>query len=265
MADRISLIPQPTSADIGDLRSGYAKTLSGTLEPYIEELVSYDATAYLILNDGETIGYCFISSKKVLLQFHVLPEKAYLAEDAFAYLVSHGLIEKALVLTRDPLCLALCMDWQKDVSVRCHLFADGVDLPAPPPGSAGTAFRHAVAADIPAIRAACGDFHDFLDYTLEDSIEREEIFVLLEGSDILASGVISGRNALHPYVDIGMCVSEAHRRRGIGTYIVTKLRDYCHRMGWVPGASCQSTNIASKRTLEKAGMINRDRVLEIAF
>jgi len=100
---------------------------------------------------------------------------------------------------------------------------------------------------------------------VEASIERGEIFVLYSGTEVLGTGVISGKDSQPPYVDIGMCVNEARRMQGVGTHIVLKLREHCWERGWVPGASCQSSNLASKKTLEKAGMVSRDRVLEVSF
>lgn len=265
MTHRIDLVAVPSAGRIDSMKEEYAATLSGPLEPYIEEQISYGGTAREILCDGEPAGYCVISGKKVLLQFYVRPDRMACAEEAFAHLVSHSLIDKALVLTRDPLCLSLALDLKKSVTVRCHLFSDEGDIPASSPAFAGTSFRAAGVGDIPAIRAACGDFHDFLHYTLEGSIERGEIFVLYSGTEVLGTGVISGQDSQPPYVDIGMCVNEHRRKQGVGTHIVTKLREHCRARGWIPGASCQSANTASKKTLEKAGMASRDRVLEIVF
>jgi hypothetical protein len=208
----ITLLDRFTKQDIEKVRTSYAASLSGPLEPYIEELIGYSGAYRLIAWNGQPIGYCCISQKRTLLQFHVCREHISLAEAAFDHLLSQNLVEKALVLTRDPLCLSLSMDFHKSVSVRCHLFTEDGDLPCFSPEFDETVFRIAGPADIPAIRAACGDFHDFLHYTLEGSIERGEIFVLLSGADLLGSGVISGRNSQAPHVDIGMCVGEAHQR-----------------------------------------------------
>ena len=137
-----------------------------------------------------------MSRKKVLLQFYVRSGRIGCAEEAFFHLVTDGLIDKALVLTRDPLCISLAMDLKKSVHVQCHLFSDGKDMPAPSPQFAGTTFRAATLGDVPAIRAACGDFHDFLHYTLEGSIGRGEIFALYSGTEVLGTGVISDRKSV---------------------------------------------------------------------
>ncbi len=265
MGVTIALRREPSLERVAELKAGYAAEIAGPLEPYIEELIGYGGTAHTILGGGVPIGYCIVSANKVLLQFYVLPDNLLCAEEAFRQIVAQRIVDKALVITYDPLCLSLAMDLHKNVTVRCHLFADGGTEPSPVSRFDKTAFRMAELADIPVIRAACGDFHDFLHYTLEGSVAAGEIFVLYSGAELLGTGVISGKNSSPPWVDIGMCVSESHRMQGVGTHIVLKLREHCRERGWISGASCQSTNTASKKTLEKAGMVSRDRVLEVTF
>lgn len=205
MGVTIALRREPSLERVAELKAGYAAEIAGRLEPYIEELIGYGGTAYTILGGGVPIGYCIVSANKVLLQFYVLPDNLSCAEEAFRQIVAQRIVDKALVITYDPLCLSLAMDLHKN------------------------------------------------------------IFVLYSGAELLGTGVISGKNSSPPWVDIGMCVSESHRMQGVGTHIVLKLREHCRERGWISGASCQSTNTASKKTLEKAGMVSRDRVLEVTF
>jgi len=205
MGVTIALRREPSLERVAELKAGYAAEIAGPLEPYIEELIGYGGTAHTILGGGVPIGYCIVSANKVLLQFYVLPDNLLCAEEAFRQIVAQRIVDKALVITYDPLCLSLAMDLHKN------------------------------------------------------------IFVLYSGAELLGTGVISGKNSSPPWVDIGMCVSESHRMQGVGTHIVLKLREHCRERGWISGASCQSTNTASKKTLEKAGMVSRDRVLEVTF
>ena len=65
--------------------------------------------------------------------------------------------------------------------------------------------------------------------------------------------------------DIGMIVAEKYRNQGLGTYIVTKLKEYCDRHNQVPVCACPYLNNTSKKTLEKAGFITRHRVIRFEF
>jgi len=62
-----------------------------------------------------------------------------------------------------------------------------------------------------------------------------------------------------------MEVIEAFRRRGLGSYLVQELKRACYELGAVPGARCSPTNIASRRTLQRAGFVPFAQILIGAF
>ena len=251
--------------DVAEFRKQYIRSIGGRPEMFLEELVGYAVDVYTVSSNDEVRGYFCASPKKTLLQFFVVDDVLPRLQEIFSEMLSRGYIEKALVLTRDRVTLAGCMDFLKEVSVDSYLFEEGGHIPTVTLDITEPVFRVATLSDAPAIRAACGDFHDFLHYTLEGSITMGDIFVLLSGESVLGTGVIGSKDFEHPYVDIGMCVNEAYRKKNIGTYMITKLREECHKQGWIPGASCKSDNVASRKTLEKAGMISKDRLLRVTF
>jgi GNAT superfamily N-acetyltransferase len=57
-----------------------------------------------------------------------------------------------------------------------------------------------------------------------------------------------------PYGDIYMEVAEPFRRRGCGSYLVQELKRICREGGHLPAARIGTDNIASQRTLQRAGM-----------
>ncbi len=59
----------------------------------------------------------------------------------------------------------------------------------------------------------------------------------------------------HPYCDISMHIHEEHRRRGLGAYIVQELKRLAYEMGGIPAARCDPNNVASRKTLQKAGLV----------
>jgi GNAT superfamily N-acetyltransferase len=64
-----------------------------------------------------------------------------------------------------------------------------------------------------------------------------------------------------PYGDIHMEVAEPFRRRGYGSYLVQELKRRCYEMGKVPAARCPVSNVASRATLQKAGLLPSARIL----
>jgi hypothetical protein len=58
-----------------------------------------------------------------------------------------------------------------------------------------------------------------------------------------------------PYTDIYMDVGEPFRRRGFGSYLVQELKGLAYELGSVPCARCSPENVASRKTLQKAGLV----------
>jgi GNAT superfamily N-acetyltransferase len=59
----------------------------------------------------------------------------------------------------------------------------------------------------------------------------------------------------HPYCDLAMEIVADHRRRGLGAYFVQELKRRAYALGGIPAARCSPDNIASRRTLQKAGFV----------
>lgn len=100
---------------------------------------------------------------------------------------------------------------------------------------------------------------------LEEQIVKEEIFVLYSNDILIAAGVAQKVFPSMNYYDISMIVKVDCRNKGIGTYIITKLRETCCRHNIVPICGYWYYNYASKRTLEKAGFISNHRIITFNF
>lgn len=105
---------------------------------------------------------------------------------------------------------------------------------------AGAAFRATTDADTETL-ASLG---------LDDSAGW---LVTLDGEIAGAGGVLYHYN--RPYGDVYMAVAERARRRGIGAYLVQELMRVCREGGSVPAARCNIDNLASRKTLQKAGFV----------
>jgi GNAT superfamily N-acetyltransferase len=64
-----------------------------------------------------------------------------------------------------------------------------------------------------------------------------------------------------PYGDVRMEVAPAERRRGFGSFLVQELKRTCRATGRIPAARCPASNVASRKALEKAGLLPCARVL----
>jgi predicted GNAT family acetyltransferase len=80
-----------------------------------------------------------------------------------------------------------------------------------------------------------------------------------EGMVVATGGVNFHYNP--PYGDIYMEVSEGFRRQGWGGYFVQELKRVAYELGQVPCARCNTTNIASRMTLQRAGFVPCGHIL----
>ena len=91
-----------------------------------------------------------------------------------------------------------------------------------------------------------------------DGIE-DEWLVEAGGKVVASGGFLCHYNP--PYGDIYMQVSETTRRQGFGSYFVQEVKRVCYEAGKKPAARCNADNVASRKTLEKAGMLPCGRLL----
>ena len=89
--------------------------------------------------------------------------------------------------------------------------------------------------------------------TIAWQLEEPGDYLLLLGDKIVAEGGFLLHYNL-PYADIHMSVTPAYQGRGIGSYFVQELKKACYLSGRIPAARCQFDNLASRETLQKAGM-----------
>jgi GNAT superfamily N-acetyltransferase len=132
----------------------------------------------------------------------------------------------------------------REIACERILFCDGVTTALRPP--AGAVFRRAAGSDRAALARAELD-------------EDARWVVTVEGAVAGAGGILLHYN--RPYGDIYMAVAAGQRRRGIGAYLVQELKRVCREEGHVPAARCATGNIASRRTLQKAGFVPCGHIL----
>jgi RimJ/RimL family protein N-acetyltransferase len=77
--------------------------------------------------------------------------------------------------------------------------------------------------------------------------------VTSNGSIAGAGGILYHYN--RPYGDVYMKIAEPFQGKGLGAYLVQELKKACRAIGNIPAARCNIWNLASRRTLQKAGFV----------
>ena len=144
--------------------------------------------------------------------------------------------------TNMPLMLMMLYDHAREITTEAILFQDAFTTRIACPGGV---FRRSTYDDAAAMFPPQEDIGDWV---LE-----------FDGAVVANGGFLCHYNP--PYGDIFMAVSESRRGRGFGSYLVQELKRVCYEAGRKPSARCNPENVASRRTLQRAGLLPCGRLL----
>ena len=208
-------------------------------------------SVYLLQHGGSVAGYGCVGEydtrgKEVVTEFYVTPPHRAQALLLFRALLTTSGATRVQAQTNDRLLTLLLYDCCHPDSITSDtlLFEDAATTCLPAPN--GVLFRRVQAEEKPAVfehkREPVGDWA-----------------VEVEGQIVGTGGFYCHYNP--PYGDVFMEVAEMHRGRGIGSYLVQEVKRMCYEAGRRPSARCNVANIASRRTLQKAGLLPCARIL----
>jgi GNAT superfamily N-acetyltransferase len=201
---------------------------------------------FLLQVDGQTAGYGFIANRfppNTVDEFFVLPEYRGEALPLFRELVAVSGATKVRAQTNDRLLLLMLYDCGRRISSDTILFADAFTSALTCPDGV---FRHMTNAEMAEVFK---HHHEPVgDWVIES-----------DGRVVGTGGMLFHYNP--PYGDLFMEVAEPYRLRGFGSYLIQELKRVCYEMGKVPAARCNVKNVASRRTLQRAGMLPCGRIL----
>lgn len=210
------------------------------------------ATSYLLHLDGQVAGYGSVGGaprdpKDTVKEFYLLPRFRGSALSLFHELITASGARTIEAQTNDRLLLLMLLDRAKEISSETILFADGLTTQHAPPGAV---FRHLTEAE----RV------DVFPHTHEPVGE----YGVRCGDQVAATGGLTFYYN-PPFADLSMEVAGAYRRRGIGSFLVQELKRICYETGRIPAARCHETNLASRLTLQRAGMFPCARLVRGAI
>jgi GNAT superfamily N-acetyltransferase len=204
------------------------------------------ADPYLCFVDGRIAGYGGVLNrhdKDRVIEFYTLPNVRPAALLIFrAVLVASG-ATTIEAQTNAPLLLLMLYDCARNIRSETILFQDaGITDLASPAGR----LRHVRPDDAAHVFAhqhePVGDW-----------------LIGVAGSVVTTGGAYDHYNP--PYSDLFMEVVPSHRGQGYGSYLVQELKRLCYERGKVPAARCNVENVASRKTLQRAGFLPCARLL----
>jgi GNAT superfamily N-acetyltransferase len=204
--------------------------------------------SYLFRLADEVVGYGSVGGvppapKAIVKEFFVLPRHRAAALPLFRLLVAVSAAKTIETQTNDVLLSLMLHDCASDLASDTILFSDAVTTSHEAPG---VTLRPLTGAD----RAS----------VFRHTVEPIGDWGLESDHEVVATGgVFFHYNP--PYGDVYMEVAEPFRRRGFGTYLVQELKRICRETGHLPAARCGTDNLASRSTLQRAGMFPCGRIV----
>lgn len=185
--------------------------------------------------------------RPTLYELYIVPDRRWRAFALFDALLEATSPPAFEVQSSDLLLTALTLTYAAEIATEKVVFRDESTTTRAVPGASlrcltpATEIRSAIAE-----RAGGGE------WALE-----------VDGTVVGKGGILFHYNP--PYGDIYMEIDEPHRGRGFGSYLVQELKRLCRELGGMPGARCDPTNAASRRTLQRAGFVPYAHILIGSF
>ena len=222
----------------------------------INAQVRYDAAHarrgaawYLVRQDGRDAGYGALKDLQdgpgTIFEFYLVPAVRHQALDRLRALVQLSRASALECQTNDRFYASLVQEAFGPVTSDTILYGAG------PP--------HAVERSDVTFRSRKRS-----DRVFEHQVEPVGDFVIDRGGDVVATGGF----LLHynpPFADVFMEVRPDARRRGYGSFLVNGIMSECYLAGRVPAARTSTDNVASQRTLLRAGLIECGRMLRASI
>jgi len=202
---------------------------------------------YFLFDGDATVGYGSVAvagpwmGKPTVYEFYVLPSHRVHASELFRALLRLSGAVMITVQSNEPLITAMLHTFGQNVTNESIVFHDQLTTALSP---SGATYRGATAADLADVAADQLKWHGVVE---------------VGGTVAAAGGILFHYN--RPYGDIFMDVAEPFRRRGIGSFLVQELKRVCYEGRHVPAARCSPGNVASRRTLQKAGFVPCGNIL----
>ena len=253
---------------IEHLRDDYLRTLVAPMDGMWEGAIIAHATFWEIQDGEQGAGYFCTGSDNELLRFHLFENYLVRAQEIFRWIVSTQGIQYAITSTIEPPYFSLCLDLQVGITLHSYLFRDNkrIDLSS---GLSNSIFKQAEKKELDDIvrfyQTNTEGSGEWVEVFLRKRIALAELFVLYDRQTLVATGECIPSQKQTPYTDLGMVVTQSRRGRGLGSFMLTQLKQHCYEVGWKPICACAADNHASKRAIEKAGFVSEHRMVKVLF
>jgi GNAT superfamily N-acetyltransferase len=245
-----------------DLRARYFESLPAPQVHYVEERVALARTLRFGPANGP-LGYMAIHDGAVV-EFYAAAALLPQICETFEAVAGHGGASSAVIKSYDALALVAATGRPlraTTIGVNCTAWTD--DRFESPQGFAP---RVADAADFAFLTELSPGLFERPETEIPRHLAAREITIYeLDGTPV-GCGICTPVRAGADAFDLGVGVHPDWRRRGLGEQIMRHLKRRCLTdLRGQPTCGCAVENVASRRTLERAGFLTEHRVLELTW
>lgn len=259
--NEIQLVPISKENDlVKNWRLLYFQSCYEPQELYVEQQVE-KSNAFSIVTNLKPIGYILIGKDSTLLELYLEKQMLHLQHKVYLSLQQSNLFNKAWVKSFDPLLLNFCLQVGNYNRIVGYLFRDQINSALRL--NRKVSFLSASKKDLGLIENFKWDF--FVDEEEINVFFEKGTYLFYHEKEFIGIGTIFNVHSSDKFFDIGVCVKPEHRKKGYGAQIVLQLKNLCYENNQKPICGCAADNIASKKTLEKAGFFSRHTLLEYSF
>lgn len=246
---------------IESFRLEYLETLP-KFQDYFLELMVEDADYYLITKDGFETGYAIKTTDNVLIELFLKDESIPQGLDFFLRLLKELSIKRIYCKSFDALLLNLCTRLNFPYKVIGALYRNiswqnenySYDLE----------HRFAEESDMEFLLGQEDETFE-PKHKIPSYIRNKSILMFYKEGFLAGCGFISRVHPDWKYYDLGVWVVPEFRKKGIGTQIISFLKNMCMKNRNISICGCDINNTASQKTLEKCGFISRYNLLEFTL
>jgi GNAT superfamily N-acetyltransferase len=206
-------------------------------------------TTYALSLDETMAGFGSIAiggpwmGKPTIFEFFVLPEHRGDAFHLFEAFLDASAARLMEIQSNDLLLAVMLHTYARNVWSERIVFRDAITTTLAPNG----AVLQPLTSD-EETRAAIAQRQGGTEWRLQ-----------LDGETVATGGILFHYN--EPFGDVYLDVLEPFRRRGFGAYLVQELKRVAYELGSIPAARCNPDNVASRLTLQKAGLVPYAHIL----
>ncbi|MGE0192584.1 MAG: GNAT family N-acetyltransferase [Planctomycetota bacterium] len=243
------LVSLPSLDDVGELRTARIASLTALPELFLE----LEARKGVVhgLRAGSLAGYV-VAQGPTLVEMFTLDRRVEATTELLRMAMDQLGLQRAWATTFDPVVLSACegaVGPGRTVGLSFRTLGAGVK-PPPPPRPIARIARDTDLDDV--LEASHPDIFGSADEA-RAWIGNGHLWLFEQEGAICALGLCTPTGSGTRACDVGVRVVPASQRRGLGAWVIQEMVGRARAQGLVPTAGCAADNLASKRTLERAG------------